>query len=58
MHDVQRTKDVEGYTLGNVCTNEQFVIDAIDQATLSEIAKDPLITDRAKVNTTDEGTSH
>lgn len=39
MHDIQRTKDVEGYTLGNVCTNKQLAIDAKDRATLSEIAK-------------------
>jgi hypothetical protein len=58
MNGVQRTKYVEGYTLGNVCTNKQFAIYAKDRATLSEFVEHLLITNRVKVNTTDEGTSH
>jgi hypothetical protein len=39
MHRVQRVKDVEGYSLGKVCANKQFAIDAKDEATFSEIVE-------------------
>jgi hypothetical protein len=54
MNVVQQAKDAEGYTLGNVCTDKQFDIDAKDRPTLSEIAEHPLITNLAKFDTANE----